>query len=196
VSDVARRVEFLDIMRADPGISAMLEAMQAFDAPDLWLVSGALFQTVWNVLDAHPRGHGIDDYDLFCFDPDTSEEAEDGWIRKAAAHFAFAEHKVQLRNQARVHLWYPGKFGMAYPRLTSSCDGIDQFLVQASVVAIRPAGRYAIDLYAPLGFGDIFDRILRPNPLWKGPPRPQFMEKARRYMRDWPTLRLMEDPVA
>ena len=169
--------------------------MHSFDAPDLWLVSGALFQTVWNVLDGYPRGHGIDDYDLFCFDPDTSEEAEDRWIRKAASHFAFADHKVQLRNQARVHLWYPSKFGMDYPKLARSTDGIDQFLVQASVVAVRPIGREDLDLYAPLGLDDIFGRILRPNPLWKGPLRPQFMEKCRRYMRDWPSLRLMEDPA-
>ena len=189
---MTNRDRFIEILRADPGVSAVLDAMQTFDAPDLWLVSGALFQTVWNVLDGHPRGHGIDDYDLFCFDPDTSEEAEDVWIRKAAHHFALADHKVQLRNQARVHLWYPGKFGMAYPQLTRSTDGIDQFLVQASVVAVRPGADSSLDLYAPLGLDDIFDRILRPNPLWKGPPRRQYLEKVTRYMRDWPSLRLME----
>ena len=184
---------FTDILRADPGVSAVLAAMRTFDAPDLWLVSGALFQTVWNVLDGHSRGHGIDDYDLFYFDPDTSEEAEDAWIRKATAHFAFADHKVQLRNQARVHLWYPRKFGMAYPKLGSSCDGVDQFLVQASVVAVRQPAPVVLDMYSPLGLDDIFDRVLRPNPLWKGPPRRQYMEKVTRYMRDWPSLRLMEE---
>jgi len=183
---------FTDIIRADPGVSAVLRALQTFDAPDLWLVSGALFQTVWNVLDGHPRGHGIDDYDLLYFDPDTSEEAEDVWIRKAATHFAFADHKVQLRNQSRVHLWYPRKFGVDYPQLTSTCDGVDKFLVQASVVAIRPTAPDALDVYNPLGLDDIFERILRPNPLWKGPPQPRYMEKAKRYMRDWPSLRLME----
>jgi hypothetical protein len=192
---VNHRDRFIEILRADPGVSAVLAAMQTFDAPDLWLVSGALFQTVWNVLDGHPRGHGIDDYDLFCFDPDTSEEAEDVWIRKAASHFAFADHTVQLRNQARVHLWYPQKFGMPYPKLERSCDGIDQFLVQASVVAVRPGAGGRVDLYAPLGLDDIFEQVLRPNPLWKGPPRRQYLEKARRYVRDWPSLRLMETDV-
>lgn len=98
----------------------------------------------------------------------------------------------QLRNQARVHLWYPSKFGMAYPTLATSCEGVDQFLVQASVVAVRQPSPISLDVYNPLGLDDIFDRVLRPNPLWKGPPRPQFMDKVRRYMRDWPSLRLME----
>jgi len=192
VGEAKHHERFVDILRADPGVSAVLAAMQTFDAPDLWLVSGALKQTVWNVLDGLPRGHGIDDYDLLYFDPDTSEEAEDVWIRKAATHFAFADHKVQLRNQARVHLWYPLKFGVPYPQLTSTCNGVDQFLVEASVVAVRPGTNGELELYAPLGLDDIFDRILRPNPLWKGAPHPRYMEKARRYMRDWPSLRLME----
>ena len=192
---VNHRDRFIDILRADPGVSAVLGAMQTFDAPDLWLVSGALIQTVWNVLDGHPRSHGIDDFDLLYFDPDTSEEAEDAWIRKADRHFAFAVHKVQLRNQARVHLWYTAKFGIAYPKLERTTDGIDQFLVQASVVAVRPGAGDSLDVYAPLGLDDIFDRVLRPNPLWKGPPRPRYMEKVGRYMRDWPSLRLLETEV-
>ena len=187
----SHQLHFRTIIRADPGLAAMLDAMQTFDAPDLWLVSGALFQTVWNVLDSNPRDHGIDDYDLFYFDPDTSVEAEDAWITRAAQHFAFADHKVQLRNQARVHLWYPGKFGIPYPELKSSCEGVDQFLVQASVVAVRQPDPIAFDVYAPLGLDDIFNRILRPNPLWQGPPRKEYTTKCDRYLRDWPSLRLV-----
>ncbi|MEQ1756418.1 MAG: nucleotidyltransferase family protein [Micropepsaceae bacterium] len=183
---------FLDIIRADPGLTGMLEAMQSFNAPDPWLVSGALFQTVWNVLEGNSRGHGIDDYDLFYFDPDTSVEAEDAWIKKAARHFAFADHEVQLRNQARVHLWYPQKFDLPYPELKSSCQGVDQFLVQASVVAIRQSSPAALDIYAPLGLDDIFNRILRPNPLWKGQPRKEYKVKCDRYLRNWPSLRFKQ----
>jgi hypothetical protein len=161
--------------------------MRTFDAPDLWLVSGVLFQSVWNVLEGKPRGHGILDYDLFYFDPDTSEAAEDRWIKRAAAHFAFADREVQLRNQARVHLWYPEKFGITYPQLHCSCDGIKQFLMPACMVGIRPNGG-GIEIFAPLGLGDIFDRLIRPNPLWQGPPRERYLEKAARYMRDWPSV--------
>ena len=182
---------FHAIIRADPGLRAMLDAMQGFGAPDLWLVSGALFQTVWNVLDGYPRGHGINDYDLFYFDPDTSMEAEDAWIRKADSHFSFAGHPVQLRNQARVHLWYPAKFGLPYPQLMSACDGVDQFLVQASVVAVRQPAANALDIYAPLGLDDIFTRTLRPNPLWKGPPRKEYHAKCERYLKHWPSLRMV-----
>jgi hypothetical protein len=189
---VKHEEDFRRIVEADPNIAALLAAMRTFDAPDLWLVSGVLFQTVWNVLEDRPRGHGILDVDLFYFDPDPSEEAEDRWIKRAAAHFAFAWREVQLRNQARVHLWYPKKFAVPYPQLRSSCDGIRQFLMPACMVGINAN----LEIFAPLGLDDIFDRVIRPNPLWRGPPRPRYLEKARRYMRDWPTVRLIEEEAA
>lgn len=187
--EFGREVDFLTIVQNDPDIAAVLAAMRTFEAPDCWLVSGALFQTVWNVLDGYPRGHGINDYDIFYFDKDTSYEAEDRWIKKARAHFAGTARPVELRNQARVHLWYPEKFGISYPELKDSCDGVRQFLMTPCMVAVRPVGR-AIDLFAPVGVEDVFDRILRPNPLWQGPDRPEYLAKAERYMHDWPSLRL------
>lgn len=190
-----REAAFHEIVASDPDIAALLAAMRTFKAPDLWLVSGVLFQTVWNKLEGRPHGHGILDYDLFYFDPDTSEAAEDRWIKSAAKHFAFAEREVQLRNQARVHLWYPKKFDIPYPQLHASCDGIKQFLMPACMVGIRPTAR-GVDIFAPLGLDDVFDRLIRPNPLWQGPPRPRYLEKAARYMQDWPTVRFAKEEAA
>jgi hypothetical protein len=56
--------------------------------PDAWLVSGCLVQTVWNVLTARAVDHGIADYDIFYFDPDTSWAAEDAVIRRLQNSFA------------------------------------------------------------------------------------------------------------
>jgi hypothetical protein len=191
-----RELEFLRIVENDPDIAAVIAAISTFDAPDLWLVSGALFQTVWNILEGRPSGHGILDYDLFYFDADTSEEAEDRWIKRANTHFAFAAREVQLRNQARVHLWYTKKFGIAYPQLRSSCDGVRQFLMPACMVAVRPRAGGGLDLFAPLGLDDVFDRLIRPNPLWQGPPRSEYLAKAERYMRDWPSVRFAPGEAA
>ena len=83
--------------------------------PDAWLVSGCLVQTVWNVLTGRAVDYGINDYDVFYFDPDTSWEAEDAVIRTLTDAFAQPGIKVEARNQARVHLWYPGKARPALP---------------------------------------------------------------------------------
>lgn len=45
---------------------ALLRARD-FDLPDWWIVSGALYNTVWNHLTGRPSGYGIKDVDLFYF---------------------------------------------------------------------------------------------------------------------------------
>jgi len=156
--------------------------------PDAWLVSGCLFQTVWNVLEGREPTYGIKDYDIFYFDLDTSWEAEDNAIKAAALLFADLKVEVEIRNQARVHLWYEQKFGVPCPQFRSACDGIDNFLNTCSMVGARPVDG-GIDLYAPHGLSDVFDRVMRPNPYRNGTgPRDRYDEKAARWKSLWPSL--------
>ena len=67
--------------------------------------------------------YGINDYDVFYFDPDTSWEAEDKIIRTLTERLAGRGIAVEARNQARVHLWYPEKHGLPYPELRCSTRG-------------------------------------------------------------------------
>ena len=62
---------------------------------------------MWNVLTGRAVDYGINDYDVFYFDPDTSWEAEDEHHPHADGAVAGRAVAVQVRNQARVHLWYP-----------------------------------------------------------------------------------------
>jgi hypothetical protein len=90
----------------------ILQRLPEFELPDAWLVSGSVIQTVWNVLTGRAPDYGIKDYDIFYFDADTSREAEDANIRRLAAAVSDISVFVEVRNQARVHLWYPNKFGI------------------------------------------------------------------------------------
>ncbi len=103
------------------------------------------------------------DYDLFYFDDrDLSYEAEDAVIHRAAGLFADLGVEVQVRNQARVHLWYAQKFGIPCPPLRSSRDAIDHFLVEPSCLGLRQQAG-TIEVYAPFGFTDLFSMTVRPN---------------------------------
>src|SRR5262249_13451571 len=133
---------------------AIVERLVEADLRDAWLVSGALFQTVWNVVTGRDPVFGIRDYDVFYFDHDTSWAAEDVVIQRAAALFADLGVRVEVRNQARVHLWYPEKFGMPYPPASRATDGIDRFLMVCAQIGVRSRG-FAYDIYAPCGFDDI-----------------------------------------
>jgi hypothetical protein len=51
--------------------------------------------------------------------------------------FATTGAKLEVRNQARVHLWYPQKHRLPYPELHGSTEGIDRFLTRNTKVGIR-----------------------------------------------------------
>ena len=157
--------------------------------PDAWIVSGCLVQTVWNVETKRALDYGINDYDVFYFDPDASWQAEDAVIRDLQRQLAKLEVKVEVRNQARVHLWYPGKHGLPYPALESSTQGIDRFLTKNTQVGIRRT-RDGHDVYAPNGFDDIAGMIVRPNP---GPnfSAANYDAKARRWKLLWPEITVL-----
>jgi hypothetical protein len=182
--------EFIAAALRNPINAAILHVLREIDVPDAWVVSGCLVQTVWNVRTGRPVDHGINDYDIFYFDPDTSWDAEDVVIRRIASRLDGIDAKVEVRNQARVHLWYPAKHGRPYPALTRSTDGIDRFLTANTQVGIRPAGdRHQV--YAPHGFDDIEQMIVRPNYAANFSAE-NYKAKAARWKRQWPEITVID----
>ena len=180
------RDRFLALALKNPVNVAIIEQLHRLALPDAWLVSGCLVQTAWNVLTGRPVDHGIADYDVFYFDPDTSWEAEDVVIRKLHARLVHLGVKIEARNQARVHLWYPSKHGLPYPPLMRSTDGIDRFLTENTQIGVRRAGE-GFDIYAPHGFDDVARLIVRPNRALNFSVA-NYEAKAARWKALWPEL--------
>jgi hypothetical protein len=157
--------------------------------PDACIVSGCLVQTAWNVLTRRAVDYGIDDYDIFYFDPDTSWQAEDAVIGALQDRLAKLGVRIEVRNQARVHLWYPQKHGLPYPALRSTTEGIDRFLTRNTQIGIRRT-QHGYEVYAPNGFDDVEDMIVRPNP---GPnfSAAGYEAKAKRWRKLWPELTVL-----
>ena len=182
--------EFLRLIELNPAVVEIVRRVDRLRLPDTWLVSGCLFQTVWNVLAGENPARAIKDYDLFYFDAkDMSPESEDRANRRATELFADLGCEIDVRNQARVHLWYAQEFGVeGYPRLQSSTDGVDNFLAVCCMVAIRRTTSGRLDLYAPFGVDDILERVMRPNPWYPNAPRDCYDKKAERWRTLWPSL--------
>jgi hypothetical protein len=183
------RDEFNATALSNPINRIILERLPQTALPDVWLASGAVFQPVWNALTKRDVQYGIKDYDIFYFDPDTSYEAEDAAIRMTHALFADVKAVIEVRNQARVHLWYEQKFGAPYPPLSRATDGIDRFLMPCAQVGVRRLGD-DLDVYAPRGFIDIEQMIVRPNRCSNFHPD-RYREKANRWKELWPELTIL-----
>ncbi len=187
--DAENSASFLSDVRENPVNAALLERVPELGLKDCWLVAGCLFQTVWNLKCGEPPAAQIRDYDVFYFDPaDLSYEEEDREIRRLAQAFAGLDVSIELRNQARVHLWYEKRFGHAYPPLSGSTVGIDRFLVACTCVGVRCTGNEPQDVYATFGLGDLYAGILRNNPANSKPEL--FEKKAASYRERWPWLRV------
>ena len=184
-----------DIVRADPGLMHVLTTVRGLGLNDWRVFSGAVYQSVWNAVTGRPAGYGIRDYDLGYFDPDTSWDAEDAVIGRVAAAFEppFRD-MVEVRNQARVHLWFEGKFGEPYDALTGTDEALARFVAPAFAVGVRLEEDGMINVAAPFGLEDVFSLTLRPNPnrpLANGWTRAVENARAR-----WPELSVVEPETA
>jgi hypothetical protein len=177
------------MVRGSGLLMVALRRARAMGLRDWRIVSGAVYNTVWNVLTGREPLTGIKDVDLFYWDDgDLSYEAEDAVIRRGALVFAGLPLPVEIRNQARVHLWFDERNGTSgYPRLTSARHGIDVFLETPGMLGIHPTGGGAFDVYAPLGYGDLFGFVHRRNPGSVGP-EAHYVEKSARRKAHYPRL--------
>jgi hypothetical protein len=161
--DLEQRLE--GIVRSGPTLMRVLTTARDLDLPDWLIFSGAIYQRVLNHLTGRDLDYGIKDYDLGYYDADTSYDAEDAVIRRVAAAFdPPLRDLVEVRNQARVHLWFEGKFGEPYAPLARTADALDRFTSATFSVGVRLEPDDRLTIVAPFGLADLFALRLRPNP--------------------------------
>ena len=180
---------FIDEVMSNPVNAELLTRLPSLALNECFLTAGCLFQAVWNRISGHPSGRRVKDYDVFYFDAtDLSWDAEDSVIRRAKTLLADLEVNVEVKNQARVHLWYQQRFDAPCPQFTSSRDAIDRYLITCTCVGIEVATGV---LYAPNGLQEVYDGMLRMNPMNSQPIR--FRQKAEDYRLRWPWLRILDN---
>lgn len=182
---------FVSILQADAVATAALRAARAAAAGvglvQYRVVAGVLYGAVWNALTGRAAGYGLNDIDIAYFDAaDLSYAAEDAAIAAAAPYFSGLPAPAQLRNQARVHLWYPRRFGGAYPPLGSVEEGVRRYATRAHAVAARLEPDDRLDVYAPFGLRDVFQMRLTPNHALEN--RETHTRKSARIRALWPEI--------
>lgn len=176
---------------ANPVNRKILERLPILALPQACLVAGCVWQPYLNLKGGHGIADQINDYDVFYFDPsDLSFEAEDRVIRRAAVLFQDIDAVIEIRNQARIHLWYPQRFGVNCPPMASAMEAISRFPVRGTCLGLigQPDGRVAS--IEPYGWQDLIDGILRPNPACVDPHA--FERKAASYRQRWHWLRIAD----
>jgi uncharacterized protein len=183
-SYAAQRDALVAMIRDEPVLMEVLGGIA--DLPEGMLVAGALYNLAWNRLTGRPGLAEVADIDVFYFDPaDLSYEAEDVVIRRLDARFGHLPVPVQVRNQARVHLWFEQKFGAPFTPLSSAAEMLGRYASKAHAVGARMVNG-ELDLIAPFGLDDIFSFRVAPNYALEN--RATHEKKAARLKAVWPQL--------
>jgi uncharacterized protein len=167
-------------------LGEILERFEEIALPDSWLVAGSIAQTIWNLSYGQPAELGLKDIDLVYFDShDLSLDAEASHETRLRDLFQHLPAKLDVKNEARVRLWYEERFGYAIRPYLSSADAIATFPTTATAIGVRRIhGRF--ECCAPFGLDDLFDLVVRPNN--RQITRAIYEAKVDRWRSSWPRL--------
>lgn len=185
-----RQIQYLnDALKQNPFARAVLATGEEMALPNWYFGAGGVAQTVWNLLHGFEPAAGIKDYDLVYFDPiDLSDEAERQIEEKVARRLSGLDVVVDVKNEARVHLWYAERFGRHLEPYASTEDAIATWPTTASCVGVRQENDDFM-VCAPFGLADLLGMVARPNKTIVT--RDVYEEKVSRWAARWPRLRII-----
>lgn len=174
-----------DGLRANEALRECLHRFPALNLPAWYLGAGCVAQTIWNLAHGKAPSADILDYDLVYYDRDLSAEREDRVTREARELVADLHIELDVTNEARVHVWYPARFGYSIQPYQSTEDAIGTWPTTATAIGVRQSGRQ-LEMWAPFGTDDLFNLVVRPNRVQITPAI--YDAKVTRWVARWPSL--------
>ncbi len=180
---------FTKAILRNPNIRAILSRDPFPRLANWYLGAGCLCQTVWNSLLNKEVAQGIDDYDLVYYDAkDITKKSETVQQKRIRNLFKDLPVKIEVVNEARVHLWFEKDFGKKISQFKSAEDAINQWPTTATAIGVnRTNGK--INVYAPYGLNDLFGLVIRPNKPFVL--RHVYERKVKKWITKWPSLKVL-----
>lgn len=185
-----RQIQYLDeALKQNVVAQAALAVGAELALPNWYLGAGGVAQTVWNIRHGFEPAEGIKDYDLVYFDPsDLSLDAESQIEHEVVRRLSEFGVVVDVKNEARVHLWYEQRFGRHLEPHTSTEDAIATWPTTASSVGVRHDSEGFV-VCAPFGLSDLLGMVARPNKAVVT--QDVYDEKVSRWAARWPRLQVI-----
>lgn len=186
---LGRRAEFVDLVQACPILLRLLDTLDAYPLPDAYVVAGVISQSIWNLKTGRPPHRHIKDADIVYFDgADLSAQAETAHEVALSSLLSDLPFKIDVKNEARVHIWYETRFGVPLSPYGSTAQAIGTFPTPVNSVGIRRRAGH-IDVCAPFGLDDLLDMVLRPNKVQIT--EEVYVQKCARWSACWPELTVL-----
>ncbi|MCL2226816.1 MAG: nucleotidyltransferase family protein [Oscillospiraceae bacterium] len=189
-ADLHNQVEQLSniLMQSEP-MRSVLEKTKELGIVNYYVGAGCVAQTVWNYQLGLELEQGISDYDVVYYDDsDLSAQAEQSFTDKLQVALKARNIKLDVNNQARVHLWYKDYFGYDISAYGSVEEAINTWPTTATSVGVRLESSN-LKVYAPFGLNDLFGLIVRANKAQIT--EKIYMDKVHKWSAKWPSLKII-----
>lgn len=177
------------ILMKNKDLVSILKVLESIGIDNCYVGAGSINQTVFNYYHGYQFNYGIKDYDVVYFDEDLSYEKEDKVIKVIKNRLGILSNMVDVKNEARVHLWYNEKYQTKREPYSSVEDAIASWGATITCVGVRMKNG-KLEVYAPYGLEDIFGMIIRP--VKKDFSKEMYDERAIRWKKKWPMLKKIE----
>lgn len=176
----------IKIVLINPYIHKILNGDPFPNKKHWYLGAGCLCQSVWNYLSYIEITNGIKDYDLVYYDPkDISKNSELKEQARIKNMFLSLPVKIEVINEARVHIWFEKDFGKKIDQYKSCEDAINTWPTTATAVGINRINS-KVNVYAPYGLNDLFCMTVRANKLQIT--KDIYERKVEKWTKYWPNL--------
>lgn len=187
---IEEQIQVLEtILKTNSKLMSLLEILESDGLENCYVGAGAINQTVFNYYHDFESDYGIKDYDIVYYDLDLSYEAEDRVIKRLTAKIDKLDILVDIKNEARVPIWYYEKYGIKRIPYTSVEDAIASWGATITCIGVR-LEKGKLIVYAPYGLNDILGMIIRP--VKREFEKSAYDERALRWMKKWPKLKKQE----
>ena len=189
-NDINRQIKhFEEIIFSNEVLTKILTNAENVGLDYYYIGAGCIAQTIWNYQMNYDLNYGISDIDFVYFDSsDLSFEAENKIIEKVKNKINICPSNLDIKNQARVHIWYKKHFGYDIKPYNSLEEAINTWPTTATSIGVKLENN-KLKIYAPFGLNDIFGLIVKANKAQIT--EKIYLEKVNKWKAKWPSLKII-----
>ena len=173
-----------EILFKNETLKEVLKRLEKSNLKNYYVGAGCINQTVFNYLHGLRIDANINDYDIVYYDEDTSYEKEDIVIKYVEELLS----DLNIKNEARVHLWYNKKYNENRKPYVSLEDAVSRWGTTITCIGVRLENNKLI-VTAPYGLNDLFNMIIRPVKI--DFTEVDYIKKVNKWKKKWPKLTIM-----
>ena len=177
-----------EILFKNETLKEVLKRLEKSNLKNYYVGAGCINQTVFNYLHGLRIDANINDYDIVYYDEDTSYEKEDIVIKYVEELLSDLNIKLDVKNEARVHIWYNEKYNENRMPYTSVEDAVSRWGTTITCIGVRLENNNLI-VDAPYGLNDLFNMVIRP--VKTDFTEADYIKKVNKWKKKWPKLTIM-----